>query len=71
MIRWLIALLVLTSSAQAAEHDLVIYGGTSAAVTSAVQAKRMGKTVVIVCRTNIWEASRRAAWDSRTLATRP
>ena len=49
MIRWLIALLVLTSSAQAAEYDLVIYGGTSAAVTSAVQAKRMGKTVVIVC----------------------
>ena len=30
-------------------YDIVIYGGTSAGVTAAVQAKRMGKTVVIVC----------------------
>ena len=30
-------------------YDLVIYGGTSAAVTAAVQAKRSGKTVTIVC----------------------
>jgi len=30
-------------------HDVVIYGGTSAGVVSAVQAKRMGKSVVIVC----------------------
>ncbi len=29
--------------------DLVIYGGTSAGVVAAVQAKRMGKSVVIVC----------------------
>ncbi|HEY6401030.1 MAG TPA: FAD-dependent oxidoreductase, partial [Blastocatellia bacterium] len=29
-------------------YDLVIYGGTAAAVTAAVQAKKMGKTVVIV-----------------------
>ncbi|MEZ5944173.1 MAG: FAD-dependent oxidoreductase [Planctomycetaceae bacterium] len=29
-------------------YDVVIYGGTSAAVTSAVQAKRMGKSVIIV-----------------------
>jgi ribulose 1,5-bisphosphate synthetase/thiazole synthase len=28
--------------------DLVIYGGTSAAVTAAVQAKMMGKSVVVV-----------------------
>lgn len=28
--------------------DVVIYGGTSAAVTAAVQAKRMGKSVVVV-----------------------
>lgn len=35
--------------AQAAEFDVVIYGGTSAAVTAAVQAKRMGKRVIIVC----------------------
>ncbi|WP_194777537.1 FAD-dependent oxidoreductase [Pararhodonellum marinum] len=29
-------------------YDLVIYGGTSAAVTAAVQAKKMGKTVIMV-----------------------
>jgi len=31
-----------------AEYDLVIYGGTSAAVIAAVQAKRMGNSVVVV-----------------------
>jgi hypothetical protein len=38
--------------AQAAEepvHDVVVYGGTSAGVAAAVQAKRMGKTAIIVC----------------------
>ena len=30
-------------------YDLVIYGGTSAGVAAAVEAKRMGKSVVIVC----------------------
>lgn len=30
-------------------YDIVVYGGTSAGVTAAVQAKRMGKTVAIVC----------------------
>jgi hypothetical protein len=29
-------------------YDLVVYGGTAAAVTAAVQAKQMGKTVIIV-----------------------
>src|SRR6266436_2747489 len=33
----------------AADYDIVIYGGTSAGVIAAVQAKRMGKTTVIVC----------------------
>ena len=33
----------------AAEYDLVIYGGSSAAVSAAVQAKRMGHSAVIVC----------------------
>ncbi|NLF68583.1 MAG: FAD-dependent oxidoreductase [Candidatus Anammoximicrobium sp.] len=33
----------------AADYDLVVYGGTSAGVIAAVQAKRMGKSVVIVC----------------------
>ena len=30
-------------------YDVAVYGGTSAAVAAAVQAKRMGKTVIIVC----------------------
>ncbi len=34
--------------AEAQKYDLVIYGGTSAAVTAAVQARAMGKSVVIV-----------------------
>ncbi len=37
------------ASSNTAEYDVVIYGGTSAAVTAAVQAKQMGKTVIIVC----------------------
>ncbi|MDR3229032.1 MAG: FAD-dependent oxidoreductase, partial [Puniceicoccales bacterium] len=34
--------------APAAERDIVIYGGTSAGIAAAVQAKRMGKSVIIV-----------------------
>lgn len=30
-------------------YDLVVYGGTSAGVVAAVQARKMGKTAVIVC----------------------
>ena len=30
-------------------YDLVIYGGSSAGVSAAVQAKRMGYSAVIVC----------------------
>ncbi|WP_254508362.1 FAD-dependent oxidoreductase [Anatilimnocola floriformis] len=40
--------LFLCASLRAAEYDVVVYGGTSAGVTAAVQAKKMGKTVVIV-----------------------
>src|SRR5690554_1974490 len=29
-------------------NDVVIYGGTSAAISAAVQAKRMGKSVIII-----------------------
>ncbi|MCO8125165.1 FAD-dependent oxidoreductase [Stieleria sp. TO1_6] len=36
-------------AAETSESDVVIYGGTSAAVTAAVQVKQMGKSVVIVC----------------------
>ncbi len=39
---------LLTTRAGAEEYDLVIYGGTCAGVISAVQAKKMGKTAVIV-----------------------
>lgn len=46
--RFLPILLLFVSTLHAAEHDLVIYGGTSAAVTAAVQAKKMGKSVIIV-----------------------
>jgi hypothetical protein len=31
------------------QYDVVIYGGTSASITAAVQAKKMGKTVIVVC----------------------
>ncbi len=40
--------LLLTHDARGAEFDLVVYGGTSAGVIAAVQAKQMGKSVVIV-----------------------
>ncbi|MCC6232803.1 MAG: FAD-dependent oxidoreductase, partial [Verrucomicrobiales bacterium] len=39
---------LLAQGAERSSHDLVIYGGTAAAVTAAVQARAMGKTVVIV-----------------------
>ncbi|MCL4797430.1 MAG: FAD-dependent oxidoreductase [Bryobacteraceae bacterium] len=34
---------------QAPQHDVVIYGCTSGAITAAVQAKKMGKSVIMVC----------------------
>ncbi len=46
-----VTLSFLLSSARAAEektYDLVVYGGTSGAIASAVQAKRMGKSVIVV-----------------------
>lgn len=42
-------LIWLPAAVTAAEYDLVIYGGTSAGVVAAVQAKRMGKSAIIVC----------------------
>jgi len=36
-------------AAQVQKADVVIYGGTCAAVTAAVQVERMGKSVIIVC----------------------
>lgn len=44
-----VSLMAIADYADAAtEYDLCIYGGTAAAVTAAVQAKQMGKTVIIV-----------------------
>jgi hypothetical protein len=40
--------LSLTAGSQAVPYDLVVYGGTSAGVIAAVQAKKMGRTVIIV-----------------------
>src|SRR5215208_1259995 len=44
LIGWVLTL----ANLRGADYDVVIYGGTSAAITAAVQAKRMGKTVVVV-----------------------
>src|SRR3954470_22475108 len=37
-----------THAEDAAIYDIVIYGGTSAGVTAAIQAARMGRTVVLI-----------------------
>src|SRR5436190_24084395 len=39
---------LLTGAQAPPAYDLVVYGGTAAGVVAAVQAKRMGKSVVIV-----------------------
>jgi hypothetical protein len=46
---WLSGLILVSGlGSRAADYDLVVYGGTSAGVIAAVQAKKMGKTAVIV-----------------------
>jgi hypothetical protein len=40
--------LIMSGKSESFEADLIIYGGTSAAVTAAVQAVKMNKTVIIV-----------------------
>ena len=42
------AVALFSGAQQPPAYDLVVYGGTSAGVIAAVQAQRMGKTVVIV-----------------------
>jgi len=44
----LIFLFAYATAQTSREYDLVIYGGTAAAVTAAVQAKQMGKSVIVV-----------------------
>ncbi len=43
-----LAVFVCAPAATAAEHDVVVYGGTSSGVAAAVQAARMGLSVVLV-----------------------
>lgn len=40
---------VCNAAAENSDYDLVVYGGTSAGVIAAVQAKKMGKSVILVC----------------------
>jgi len=44
----LLLTLVFPSLNRATDPDVVIYGGTCAAITAAVQVKKMGKTVIVV-----------------------
>jgi hypothetical protein len=48
----LIWLSQMTFSQNVNNYDLVIYGGTSAGVSAAIQASRMGKTVILIEPTN-------------------
>jgi len=43
-----VALVLFARPAVAADYDVVVYGGTASGVAAAVQAARMGKTVVVV-----------------------
>ncbi|MFZ4793460.1 MAG: FAD-dependent oxidoreductase [Blastocatellia bacterium] len=44
----LVFLVPVVRGAQQSDYDIVIYGGTAAAVTAAVQARQMNRTVIIV-----------------------
>ncbi len=46
--RSLLLLTLLSLSARAADYDVVVYGGTASGVIASVQAKKMGKSVVLV-----------------------
>lgn len=48
LIRLLLLFVSMTVGLRAASYDIVVYGGTSAGVIAAVQAKKMGKSVIIV-----------------------
>lgn len=50
-LRFAITLLALplAMSSQTPQHDVLVYGCTSGAVTAAVQVKKMGKSVIMVC----------------------
>jgi ribulose 1,5-bisphosphate synthetase/thiazole synthase len=44
----ILALFLSAAPATAADYDVVVYGGTASGAAAAVQAKRMGKTVVLL-----------------------
>ena len=46
--KWCLAVLASGAALCAADYDVVVYGGTSAGVVAAVQAKAMGKSVILV-----------------------
>lgn len=48
LILLLLVIVPVVRGQQVADHDIVIYGGTAAAVTAAVQARQMNRSVVIV-----------------------
>src|SRR6516162_9019492 len=45
MLKWTLAASLVAAPQQ---YDIVIYGGTSAGVAAAVQAARMGRTIVLI-----------------------
>ena len=45
---WLISAFASIAAAEAPVFDLVVYGGTTGGVAAAVQARRMGKSVVLI-----------------------
>ena len=45
---FLLGLSTLAPAAETFEADLIVYGGTSSGVIAAVQAKKMGKSVIVV-----------------------
>jgi len=47
---WLLAVSMLATAvrAEAPDYDVVVYGGTSGGITAAIQAKKMGKSVVLI-----------------------
>jgi hypothetical protein len=44
----LVKLALLGPAVLGAEHDIVIYGGTSGGITAAIQARKMGRSVVLI-----------------------
>ncbi len=59
------------SGAEPESFDVVVYGGNSAAIIAAVEAKRLGKSVVVVSPDKHLGGLSSGAWGSPILATKP